>query len=279
MAPIGAKLPLPAGLDRTAGAIRRHQPAPVKGTGRKAMEPRRGRVALLSGCVMDAWFGDVHVATIELLVRAGFDVDVPASQGCCGALAAHDGHVDETRRMAEVNVNAFQGYDQVIVDSAGCGAHLKDLAHWADGGAELADRAEDVNVVIAAAIEAGWLPTLDANRGRVAVHDPCHLKHAQRVTDEPRAVLRAGGYEPVDVDPIGMCCGAAGVYSVLNPSEADTLGQRKVEEVGRTGTTVVASANPGCEMQLRGHLGRAYRVVHPVELYWEALRDMGHSVG
>lgn len=279
LAPLGAKLPLPAGIGRTAGAVRRNQPGPVKGTGRQAGEPRRGHVALLSGCVMDAWFGEVHVAAIELLTAAGFDVSVPESQGCCGALAAHDGHVEETRRMARVNVEAFEGYDRVVVDSAGCGAHLKELGHWADGGDELASRVEDVNVVIAEAIADGWLPTLEQPRGKVAVHDPCHLKHAQRITQEPRAVLRAGGYEPVDVDPVGMCCGAAGVYSVLHPAEADELGRRKVAEVASAGTTVVASANPGCEMQLRGHLGREYRVAHPVELYWEALRDSGHSVG
>ena len=279
LAPIGAKLPLPNGIAQTAGAVRRHQPGPVKGSGRQAVEPRRGTVALLSGCVMDAWFGDVHVATIELLVRAGFDVAVPDSQGCCGALAAHDGHVDETRRMAGVNVDAFAGYDRVVVDSAGCGAHLKDLGHWAEGGAELAARTEDVNVVIAEAIDAGWLPELTTPRGSVAVHDPCHLRHAQRITAEPRRVLAAAGYAPVDVDPVGLCCGAAGVYSVLHPDEAATLGRRKVAEVEATGATLVASANPGCEMQLRGHLGGAYRVVHPVELYWEALRDEGASVG
>ncbi len=234
---------------------------------------------MLSGCVMDAWFVDVHVATIEVLVAAGFDVSVPDTQGCCGALAAHDGHVEDTRRMAQVNVDAFQGFDRVVVDSAGCGAHLKEIGHWVDDDGGLAARVEDANVVVAEAIEAGWLPTLDEPRGKVAVHDPCHLKHAQRIAQEPRAVLRAAGFDPVDIDPIGMCCGAAGVYSVLHPREADALGRRKVDEVAATGTTVVASANPGCEMQLRGHLGRSYRVAHPVELYWEALRDSGLSVG
>lgn len=279
LAPMAARLPLPAGIARTAGAVRHRRPGSFRGTGRLAVEPSLGHVALLSGCVMDAWFGDVHLATIELLTRAGFDVSVPASQGCCGALAAHDGHVWETRRMAEVNVRAFEGFDRVVVDSAGCGAHLKELGHWAEQGDELADRVEDVTVVIAEAIEAGRLPRIDLPRGKVAVHDPCHLKHAQRITEEPRTVLRAAGYEVVDVDPIGMCCGAAGVYSVLHPDEADALGRRKVDEVSRTGTTVVASANPGCELQLRGHLGGTHRVAHPVELYWEALRDGGHSVG
>ena len=144
LAPIGRRLPLPAGLERMAGAVRRGQPGSVKGSGRRAVEPTRGRAALLSGCVMDAWFGDVHVATMELMALAGFDVEVPASQGCCGALAAHDGHVDETRRMAAVNVAAFEGFDRVIANSAGCGAHLKELGHWHDGGADLAARVEDV---------------------------------------------------------------------------------------------------------------------------------------
>lgn len=278
LAPVGAKLPV-GSVASTASAVRRHRPGSVKGTGRRAAGPSRGRLALLSGCVMDAWFGDVHTATMEVLAVAGFDVDVPSQQGCCGALAAHDGHVGETREMARRNVEAFSEFDAVIVNSAGCGAHLKELGHWVDGGGDLANRTQDVNEFVARAIEDGALPRINQPRGPVAVHDPCHLKHAQRIEAAPRAVLSAAGYEPIDVDPVGMCCGAAGVYSVLHQAEADELGRRKAGEVAATGTTLVASANPGCEMQLRAHLGAAYRVVHPIELYWEALRDEGYSVG
>jgi glycolate oxidase iron-sulfur subunit len=128
-----------------------------------------------------------------------------------------------------------------------------------------------VNEVIAAELGAGRLPTLEPGKGAIGIQDPCHLRHAQRIVDAPRAIVVAAGYTPVDVDPSGMCCGAAGIYSLFHPEMSGDLGRRKVAEVEATGTTVVASANPGCEMQLRRYLGAAVRVVHPVELYWEAL--------
>jgi len=107
------------------------------------------------------------------------------------------------------------------------------------------------------------------------VQDPCHLRHAQRIVEEPRAVLRAGGYTPVEIDPQALCCGAAGAYAVLHPEISRELGARKAAQVRATGTAVVASANPGCEMQLRAHLGDGIRVAHPVELYWEAVGAVG----
>ena len=104
------------------------------------------------------------------------------------------------------------------------------------------------------------------------MQDPCHLRHAQRIVQQPRVIVAAAGYEPVEIDEVGMCCGAAGLYSVMQPAASAELGQKKAEQVKASGSTLVASANPGCEMQLRGYLGGAYRVAHPVELYWEALQ-------
>lgn len=105
----------------------------------------------------------------------------------------------------------------------------------------------------------------------MAVQDPCHLRHAQRETAGSRVIARAAGYDPVDVDPGGMCCGAAGIYSLRHPDTSARLGTAKAEEVRATGSTVVVSANPGCEMQLRSHLDPWFRVLHPIELYAEAL--------
>ena len=230
-----------------------------------------GRVAVLAGCVMDPWFTPVHEALIDLLRRAGYDVDVPAAQTCCGALAAHDGDAVDARRMAATNIAAFAGYDLVVADAAGCSAHLAGYAHWGDGGDVLAARTRDATVVIAELIAAGRLPELGGDRGEVAVQDPCHLRHAQRIMAEPRRILTAAGYRTVEIDPGGMCCGAAGIYMVTNPRASDELGRRKAGQVRDTGVRLVASANPGCEMQLRTHLGRTVRIAHPVELYHEAL--------
>lgn len=231
----------------------------------------RGTAALLAGCIMDVWFPDVQEATVELLVRAGYRVVVPEKQTCCGALAAHDGAATEAQRLAARNVEALAGVDLVVATAAGCSAHLAEYGNWAEGGGDLAARSRDVTMVVADLITEGALPRLPQNRGTVAVQDPCHLRHAQRETAAPRTILAAAGYQPVDVDPTGMCCGAAGIYSVLHPETSRELGRRKADEVGSTGSTLVASANPGCEMQLRQHLDDWYRVAHPVELYLEAL--------
>ena len=238
-------------------------------------DPGKGRAALLTGCVMEPWFGEVHEATIEVLRLAGYEVEAPSSQTCCGALAAHDGADGPARTMAAKNVAAFVGYDLVVVNSAGCGAHLKDYGHW--DGADLAAAVKDVTEVVADLIEAGDLPSLPSTGEQVAVQDPCHLRHAQRITEQPRKILAAAGYETVDVDPAGWCCGAAGAYTVVHPETSAELGARKGVQVAATGARVVASANPGCEIQLRTHVDARVRVAHPIELYWEALRAGAYS--
>jgi glycolate oxidase iron-sulfur subunit len=215
---------------------------------------------------MDPWFSEVHEATIGLLTSAGFEVVVPAAQGCCGALAAHDGHAAAASRMAEVNRVAFGGCDIVVSNAAGCSAHLKDLRSTVGPGPEVLD----VTELVARCLSDGLLPTMGVDRGEVAVQDPCHLRHAQRVTEQPRSILRAAGYRPREIDPDGLCCGAAGVYSVLRPETSHRLGIQKADQVQASGAMIVASANPGCEMQLRSHLSTSIKVAHPVELYWEA---------
>ncbi|MEX0756310.1 MAG: (Fe-S)-binding protein, partial [Acidimicrobiia bacterium] len=148
--------------------------------------PRRGTAMLVAGCVMDEWFGPVHDATVALLTRAGYRVVVPEAQTCCGALAAHDGHADTARRLAAQNVVAFAEADLVVVDAAGCSAHLKEYAHLTSGGAEFSSRVRDVTEVIAALITDGSLPTLEPSGTRVAIQDPCHLRHVQRVHEATR---------------------------------------------------------------------------------------------
>lgn len=245
----------------------------VRGTVHDARGEQIGSVALLAGCVMDPWFSGVHEATVGLLARAGYRVVVPPDQTCCGALAAHDGDARGARRLAARNVQALSGFDLVVSNAAGCSAHLKEYGEWAgDEGAILAGRARDVTEVVAGAIESGRLPTMSISRGAVAVQDPCHLRHAQRIVGAPRVIVSAAGYDPVDLAD-DQCCGAAGLYSMLHPETSHTLGENKAAQIRAVGSTVVASANPGCEMQVRAHLENWYRVVHPVELYWEALQE------
>ncbi len=220
---------------------------------------------LFVGCVADAWFSDIHKATIEVLLAAGYRVDAPSSQTCCGALAAHDGYVDEADKMAATNRTALRDAEVIVVNVAGCGAHLK-------ADPELGQKVRDVTEIVAAAIEDGRLPTLPPNGEQVAVQDPCHLEHGQGVVKEPRTVLRAAGYEAVDADSGGLCCGAAGTYLIDHPDTSNELGQRKAASVEATGTRLVASANAGCEMQLRRFLDAGFEVGHPIELYANRLK-------
>lgn len=269
---IGIASRLPGAFGRLSGL--RAIPLPVPSTRGGSWEPEGtpvGTVGLLSGCVMDPWFSEVHVALIQTLRLAGYRVVAPKEQTCCGALAAHEGAGYDASAMAERNVAAFAGCDIVVADAAGCSAHLKDYGHW--GGESLAPKVLDATELVASLIADGSLPTLEQDHGPVAVQDPCHLRHAQRIVEEPRVIVRAAGYDPVEIDSHGMCCGAAGAYQLKHPDASAELGRTKADQVLESAAPIVASANPGCEMQLRSYLGDAVRVAHPVELYWEAVSE------
>ena len=222
------------------------------------------KVTLFIGCVADAWFSDIHKATIEVLLAAGYRVDAPPSQSCCGALAAHDGFVEGAEKMADKNRIALRDAEMIVVDVAGCGAHLK-------ADPEFGHKVRDVTEVVASAIEDGRLPVLPGKGEQVAVQDPCHLEHGQGIVEQPRTIVRAAGYDVVDADRGGLCCGAAGTYLIDHPDTSAELGRRKSVAVANTGATLVASANAGCEMQLRRFLDDGYIVRHPVEIYAQRL--------
>lgn len=224
----------------------------------------RGTVALLSGCVQDRWFHRVNLATIRVLTANGWRVTVPRRQACCGALAAHNGRLAVARRLARRASFTFAGVDAVVVNAAGCSAHMRGYAEL-EPGTELPVR--DLMVFLA---EEGVLVELGPLEETVAYHDACHALRAQGIHDEPRSVLgRIPGLRLVEVPDGDRCCGAAGIYNVTQPEAADALGRQKAEAIAATGARVVASANPGCSMQLAAALqanGNDIEVVHPVEL-------------
>lgn len=232
-----------------------------------------GTIALLTGCVQDQWFRPVNRAAVRLLEMAGHRVEAPSSQTCCGALAAHDGKAAAAQSFAASNTRVFSGYGTVVATAAGCSAHLAGYDHWTENGDQVADAAMDITVAIARAIQDGRLPRSQVDRGRIAIQDPCHLRHAQRVVDEPRLILEAAGYDVVETDPNGMCCGAAGVYTITQPETSEQLGNQKADQVRSTGVDRVASANPGCEMQLRSYLDDNHEVAHPIEWYMRAIEE------
>lgn len=256
----------PSRYRRITGGLRRLRGRPGSSIGHIGGSGDSGTVGLLAGCIQDEWFRPVNQAAITLLERAGYTVAVPERQTCCGALAAHDGKAGAAERYMTQNADAFGGFDMVVATAAGCSAHLADY-RW------LGHRPEtlDVTVAVARAIESGLLPRISADNGPIAIQDPCHLRHAQRVIAEPRAILAAAGYEVVETDELGLCCGAAGMYTVQQPEASSQLGVQKAAQVRATGATRVASANPGCEMQLRSHLEDRFEIKHPIEWYLEAV--------
>jgi glycolate oxidase iron-sulfur subunit len=232
--------------------------------------------------VQRVFFPNVNAATLRVLAAEGVEVVVPAGQGCCGALSVHAGRADEARRLARAVVEAFERerVDVVVVNAAGCGSHLKDLAHVFEGDPAFLPRARAFAEKVRDVSE--LLATLPARaprsplRARVAYHSPCHLGHAQRITEAPRALLRSiPGVELVEVPDGEQCCGSAGVYNLVEPSSADEIGRRKAEAVLSTGATLLASANPGCSLQIRRMLeerGASVEAAHPIELLDRSLR-------
>jgi glycolate oxidase iron-sulfur subunit len=241
----------------------------------------KGTVALLSGCVQDRWYRHVNRATIRVLTRNGWRVVVPRRQRCCGALSAHHGRLATARRLAERNVRAFAKADVVVANAAGCGAHLKDVGDLlgTEDARAFSSKVRDVMELLAD--EGIERPSGGADIDRVAYHDACHALRVQKMQQQPRAILRTiPGLEVVDLPDGDVCCGAAGLYSVVEPEMSSELRRRKAEAVLSTGATVVASANPGCTMQIAAgmrELGGDVRVVHPVELLDRAYANSRRS--
>jgi glycolate oxidase iron-sulfur subunit len=222
--------------------------------------------AVLSGCVMDVAFRPVQRATMRAVAAAGHRaVRLPAG-ACCGALAMHHGQPEAARAMARARVAEMEGADLVVVNASGCSAHVKSYGELLAGDPAWADRARRVAERTRDLIELELAPPRRP-LGPVAVHDACHHIHAQRIG--PRAVLTAAGAECVELDDGDRCCGAAGLYSVLQPELSARLRRQKAERIDAAGAPVVAVANPGCAIQIAAGLreiGSTVRVEHPAEL-------------
>lgn len=226
-------------------------------------------VYLFTGCVMDAWQREIHAAGQRVIEAAGFGVTPTGDLApCCGALQAHAGLAGETRSLATKMIEALDSDRPILVDSAGCGAAMKDYGHLlgTEQAAQFAERVFDIQEWLALHVDK--LPTVKPLDVRVAIQDPCHLRHVQRVHEATRTVLAPFVREIVELDDEGLCCGAGGAYSVLQPELASEIRERKVASIDRAVPDVVASANPGCSM----HLAAAgVDTVHPMELVDRAL--------
>ena len=224
--------------------------------------------ALLTGCVMNVAFRPVHRATLNLLAASGYHAEAPAQGACCGALAAHGGRPDIAKQMAKARIADFEHADVVVVNSAGCSAHMKIYDELLADDPAWADRATAFSAKVRDIIEMDLRPP-ERPLGRVAVHDACHHLHAQGIKSSLRDLLHAGGAECVEVKDAGRCCGAAGVYGLTQPEMSARLRRDKAEAIAAAGAPVVVVANPGCASQIASGLheiGSTVRVIHPSEL-------------
>jgi glycolate oxidase iron-sulfur subunit len=281
LAPLGKRLPSPAWarpmLD-LAPAWRSSSQAP---RATPAAGAQRGRVGILTGCVQQVLFGDVNAATARVLAAEGLEVIAPP-QGCCGALSVHAGRLEEGRRFARRIVDAFAGFETVVVNSSGCGSHMKELGWllrddpaYAAKAEELSSRVRDVHELLGALEPQATYHPLAFS---VAVQDSCHLRHAQRLPLASRTPLsRIPGLalrEPAEQD---ICCGSAGIYNIVQPDAARALGDRKAAHVRQTEADAYASANPGCLVQVAQALARSGATkpaFHPVELLDASIRGI-----
>jgi glycolate oxidase iron-sulfur subunit len=222
---------------------------------------RRAVVGMLTGCVQSVFFPQVNAATARVLAAEGCDVLIPRGQGCCGALSLHSGREAEAQAFAQRTIADFeaQDVDAIVVNSAGCGSAMKEYERllagtgWAARAAALSAKVRDLSEFLA---ELGPVARRHPLPVTAAYHDACHLAHAQRITRQPRELLRAiPELNLVELPDAGTCCGSAGVYNLLQPEAAAELGARKAQAVLDVGAPMVISANPGCTLQIASALG------------------------
>jgi glycolate oxidase iron-sulfur subunit len=266
-----ARSGLPDRLSPVLGAALRLAPA-AYGAKRlpervAARGSRRAVVGMLTGCVQSVFFPQVNAATARVLAAEGCDVLIPRGQGCCGALSLHSGREAEAQAFARRAIAAFErdDVDAIVVNSAGCGSAMKEyerLLAGTDGGADpgwaaraaaLSGKVRDLSEFLA---ELGPVARRHPLPVTAAYHDACHLAHAQRITKQPRELLRAiPELNLVELPDAGTCCGSAGVYNLLQPEAASELGARKAQAVLDAGAPLLISANPGCSLQIASALG------------------------
>ena len=243
---------------------------------------RRYRVALMAGCIANVSFARLNEATVRVLRKNGCEVAVPEGQSCCGALHLHAGIRAEARRLARRNIDALAdgGFDAIITNAAGCGSTLKEYGELLEGDAAYAARAREFSGRMQDITE--FLASIELNRDMgalpltVTYQDSCHLAHGQRIRTAPRKLLEAvPGLIFREMPLADVCCGSAGIYNVIENEMAMQILERKMAGVNGTGAQVIATANPGCILQLRAGArlhGSGQRVVHVVELLDEAYR-------
>lgn len=252
-----------------------------------AQGKRRYRVGMILGCVQRLFFSEVNAATVRVLTANGCEVVIPKAQGCCAALPQHQGQQAQAQTLARQTIDCFEGtdVDAVIINAAGCGHTLKEYGHilqddptYQQKAKKFASRVKDVQEFLQTIGLTAPLSPLSDGPLTLVYQDACHLLHGQKISLQPRQLLRqipgVQLREPIDA---ALCCGSAGVYNLLQPEVADELGQQKVENLLNTGASLIASPNPGCSLQILSHLerqGKTMPLMHPMQLLDYSIRGM-----
>jgi glycolate oxidase iron-sulfur subunit len=245
----------------------------------------RLRVAVLTGCVQRISFANVNESTVRVLAAEGCTVKAPSAQGCCGALALHAGYSDQARDLARHNIEAFEaaGVDRIVVNAAGCGSAMKEYTHlfaadpqWAARAAAFSAKVRDVSELL---VELGEpRAARQPIAARVVYHDACHLAHGQGVRAQPRALLQAiPGIELLTPAEPEICCGSAGIYNLVQPEPAAQLGARKAQNIAALSPDLIATANPGCTLQIAAaarNFGYNWPIFHPIQLIDASIRGV-----
>nr|WP_240041078.1 (Fe-S)-binding protein [Paenibacillus ginsengarvi] len=252
-----------------------------------------GTVGMFRGCLMDVMFTQTNLKTVQLLSEAGFEVLIPDTQNCCGALHAHSGEIDAAKSLARQNVRAFReaGVDYIASNAGGCGALLVEYDHllhdepeYADDAKWFASRVKDVSQLL---LEKGRLPDFaqPANRASdgqpftITYQDSCHLRNVMRSSNAPRNLMkRVANVKFVELQGADRCCGSAGIYNIVQTEMANQILEHKMEHVKETNAHVLITSNPGCLLQMklgieREHMSDKMEAVHIVDFLYDRLAN------
>jgi glycolate oxidase iron-sulfur subunit len=250
-----------------------------------AQGTKRYRVGMILGCVQRLFFSAVNEATVRVLTANGCEVVIPKSQGCCAALPAHQGQEAQAQTLAKQMIDSFADtdVDVIIINAAGCGHTLKEYGHiladdseYSEKAAQFAAKVQDVQEFLSGIELTTELHPLTSGELNLVYQDACHLLHGQKISLQPRQLLRkipgVKLREPIDAN---LCCGSAGIYNMLQPEVAYELGQQKATNLLNTGASLIASPNPGCSLQIQKHLDLQksnITLLHPIELLDYSIR-------
>jgi len=239
-------------------------------------KPAKYKIAFSTGCIMDVAFADINIDTIEVLQKNQCEIITPKDQVCCGSLHAHNGQIDEAKKLAKKNLDVFSKheYDFLVSNSAGCGAFMKEYVHlfkddpeYAEKARLFSNRVKDISEFLTNVEPCAPMSALTE---KVTYHDACHLCHSQKITEEPRKLLRQiPGLDFVNLEESQWCCGSAGIYNVTQHEDAEKILERKMKNLKETGANIVVTGNPGCIGQLKYGVkkyGLSMEVMHTVSL-------------